>query len=86
MWKTAQNRYVANFYSYISAKYCKVWSTFGQVIPKIKRLPFCGSQCKAYREASKSELKDTICELDNGRATYDTACNRQTCRRTDSID
>ena len=33
-------RYVANFLSYISAKYYKVWSTFDQVIPKIKRVSF----------------------------------------------
>jgi len=25
---------------FCSAKYCKVWSTFGQVIPKIKGVPF----------------------------------------------
>jgi len=25
---------------------CKVWSTYGQVIPRIKRVPFYGSQCR----------------------------------------
>jgi len=32
-----------NFLSYILAKYCTVWSTFNQVIAKIKRCPFYGS-------------------------------------------
>jgi len=31
------------FIGYISATRCKVWSTFGQVIFKVKRVSFYGS-------------------------------------------
>jgi len=34
------HRYVPNCQSYISAKNGQVWSTFGQGIAKIKRVPF----------------------------------------------